>query len=108
MADHTPAAETRCSFCGKAQHEVWRIIAGPDVSICDECVDLCTEILERESESDTGSDAPSTTPFDPTPICRLCRFPKDVEELVMIAERGPLCVECLDAVRAATVNDQTE
>ena len=34
-----------CSFCGKSQHEVRKLIAGPSVFICDECVDLCQDIL---------------------------------------------------------------
>jgi ATP-dependent Clp protease ATP-binding subunit ClpX len=38
----------RCSFCGKTQDQVKKLIAGPDVYICDECVDLCNEILEEE------------------------------------------------------------
>src|SRR5882724_4260407 len=36
-----------CSFCGKAQHEVQKLIAGPSVFICDECVGICVEILGR-------------------------------------------------------------
>ena len=39
----------RCSFCGKSQHDVQKLIAGPGVYICDECVGLCDEILEKES-----------------------------------------------------------
>ena len=38
----------RCSFCGKTQEEVKKIIAGPTVYICDECIDLCNEIMEEE------------------------------------------------------------
>ena len=38
----------KCSFCGKTQDQVKKLIAGPDVFICDECVDLCNEILEEE------------------------------------------------------------
>jgi hypothetical protein len=38
-----------CSFCGKSQHEVRKLIAGPTVFICDECVELCGEIVESES-----------------------------------------------------------
>ena len=38
-----------CSFCGKSQHEVRKLIAGPTVYICDECVDLCTDIIRDES-----------------------------------------------------------
>ena len=38
----------KCSFCGKTQHQVTKIIAGPGVYICDECVDLCNDIIEEE------------------------------------------------------------
>ncbi len=41
--------ELSCSFCGKSQDEVQRLIAGPDVYICDECVSLCNEIIAQES-----------------------------------------------------------
>lgn len=37
-----------CSFCGKSQHEVRKLIAGPSVYICDECVDLCNDIIREE------------------------------------------------------------
>ena len=37
-----------CSFCGKSQHEVKKLIAGPSVFICDECIDLCTDIIKEE------------------------------------------------------------
>ncbi len=40
-----------CSFCGKSQHEVNKLIAGPTVFICNECVDLCTDIIKEESKS---------------------------------------------------------
>lgn len=39
-----------CSFCGKSQHEVKKLIAGPSVFICDECVDLCIEIIREENK----------------------------------------------------------
>ncbi|GAB5500020.1 MAG: ATP-dependent Clp protease ATP-binding subunit ClpX [Pseudohongiellaceae bacterium] len=47
-----------CSFCGKSQHEVRKLIAGPSVFVCDECVDLCNDIIreeiqEKESETST-------------------------------------------------------
>ena len=42
-----------CSFCGKSQHEVRKLIAGPSVFVCDECVDLCNDIIREEiQESD--------------------------------------------------------
>ena len=40
----------RCSFCGKSQHEVRKLIAGPSVFICDECVELCNDIIREELE----------------------------------------------------------
>jgi len=42
----------RCSFCGKTQEEVKKIIAGPTVYICDECIDLCNEIMEEEYQNE--------------------------------------------------------
>lgn len=49
-----------CSFCGKSQHEVRKLIAGPSVFICDECVDLCNDIIReevQEAESKSSSDS---------------------------------------------------
>jgi ClpX C4-type zinc finger/Glyoxalase superfamily protein len=43
-----PNKTLHCSFCGKSQHEVRKLIAGPEVFICDECVELCNEIIETE------------------------------------------------------------
>ena len=43
-----------CSFCGKNQKEVTKLIAGPAVYICDECIQLCSEIIEEETKKDTG------------------------------------------------------
>jgi ATP-dependent Clp protease ATP-binding subunit ClpX len=40
-----------CSFCGKSQHEVKKLIAGPTVFICDECVELCMDIIKEEAKN---------------------------------------------------------
>jgi len=54
-----------CSFCGKSQHEVRKLIAGPSVFICDECVDLCNDIISEElQEAKTGE----TVEKLPTPV----------------------------------------
>jgi ATP-dependent Clp protease ATP-binding subunit ClpX len=45
-----------CSFCGKSQHEVRKLIAGPSVYICDECVELCNDIIREELEESAGSE----------------------------------------------------
>ncbi|BAK77414.1 ATP-dependent Clp protease, ATP-binding subunit ClpX [Pseudogulbenkiania sp. NH8B] len=46
-----------CSFCGKSQHEVQRLIAGPQVFICNECVELCNDIIREELEKGVGIEA---------------------------------------------------
>ena len=45
-----------CSFCGKSQHEVRKLIAGPSVYVCDECVELCNDIIREELQEEPGSD----------------------------------------------------
>ncbi|MFP4648818.1 MAG: ATP-dependent Clp protease ATP-binding subunit ClpX [Halorhodospira sp.] len=45
-----------CSFCGKSQHEVRKLIAGPSVFICDECVELCNDIIREELQESTGTE----------------------------------------------------
>ncbi len=54
--------ELRCSFCGKSEHEVHRMIQGSGVRICDECVRLCMEVLEDGYESHEGLEAPESIP----------------------------------------------
>ncbi len=55
-----------CSFCGKSQHEVKKLIAGPSVFVCDECIDLCNEIIRDELPA--GDDVRETRSDLPTPL----------------------------------------
>ncbi len=56
MAEKSSSEKTLyCSFCGKSQHEVTKLIAGPSVFICDECIDLCNEIVRDEAGSEPAS-----------------------------------------------------
>ena len=60
--DKNEKEKLHCSFCGKSQHEVKKLIAGPTVFICDECVDLCTDIIKEESKTTllkSSKDVPS-------------------------------------------------
>ena len=57
----------KCSFCGKSQKQVKKLIAGPGVYICDECIDLCNEIIEEELTEAVES------PFDELPNPREIR-----------------------------------
>ena len=58
MADKKGASGEKvlyCSFCGKSQHEVKKLIAGPSVFICDECIELCNDIIRDEAPVDGGT-----------------------------------------------------
>ena len=62
----------KCSFCGKSQKQVKKLIAGPGVYICDECIDLCNEIIEEELAET------SELHFDELPTPReICKFLDD-------------------------------
>lgn len=79
----------KCSFCGKSQEQVRKLIAGPGVYICDECVDLCNEILDEElydSNGDQTATAPtprreSTSKKAPRKLPSLAQLPKPREIL---------------------------
>ena len=51
-----------CSFCGKSQHEVRKLIAGPSVFVCDECVELCNDIIREEIQENSGGGSGSKLP----------------------------------------------
>lgn len=53
MARYDDKKQLKCSFCGKTQDQVRRLVAGPGVYICDECIELCQEIIEEEFEDAT-------------------------------------------------------
>ena len=61
MADKKGSSSEKvlyCSFCGKSQHEVKKLIAGPSVFICDECIELCNDIIRDEVPADAGDQKP--------------------------------------------------
>jgi ATP-dependent Clp protease ATP-binding subunit ClpX len=58
-----------CSFCGKSQHEVKKLIAGPSVFICDECIDLCNDIIRDEAASALGEAREKPELPTPKEIC---------------------------------------
>ena len=60
-----------CSFCGKSQHEVRKLIAGPSVFICDECVDLCNDIIREEIQGDQGTKTGNSELPTPAEICQI-------------------------------------
>src|ERR1700682_2324814 len=66
---------TRCSFCGKAEDQVRKLIAGPGVFICDQCIDLCQEVLNDDSRSALWTDErpPSADPPRPEALALTAR-----------------------------------
>ena len=64
----------RCSFCGRGQDEVTKLISGPSVYICNECIALCNEILAEDEEREVGIRAVAAAVLDPGgyPVAALC------------------------------------
>jgi ATP-dependent Clp protease ATP-binding subunit ClpX len=60
-----------CSFCGKSQHEVRKLIAGPSVFVCDECVELCNDIIREEVQEETNAAASKSKFPTPHEICHI-------------------------------------
>ena len=91
--------EANCSFCGKGQHEVRKLIAGHSVHICEECVDLCDEILTKESvsEAEVAAKSASTTPAQR--LCGICMEPRETDELVFLPHAAYLCAGCLEEIQ---------
>src|SRR4026208_1419098 len=68
MADKKGASSEKvlyCSFCGKSQHEVKKLIGGPSVFICDECIELCNDIIRDEVPAE-AADAKAAKSDPPT------------------------------------------
>jgi hypothetical protein len=98
-----------CSFCSKGQREVAKIIAGPSVFICDECVDLSAGILAKEFAADGGRRAPAVRSGGFTGLsCGLCRSHVSLGDFVKVPDRGLLCLGCLEAVQALRHRDESE
>jgi ATP-dependent Clp protease ATP-binding subunit ClpX len=73
MSDKKSSSEKLlyCSFCGKSQHEVKKLIAGPSVFICDECIDLCNDIIRDESSAEPGAGIAKSDLPTPREICTI-------------------------------------
>ncbi len=96
--------DVRCSFCFKGQLDVKMVIAGPAVYICDECVNICNDILAKEKEigltGSIGSGAFGKSVTDALVRCRLCQTLYPKAECDAFPDRGWLCHGCLEVVRA--------
>lgn len=88
----------RCSFCSKSDSEVRKMIAGPGVYICDECVDICQEIVNEDVQTGLSK------PVHPSPsysgyVCSLCRIVNPAEQVTIIRQKKEVvCQACIDAI----------
>jgi hypothetical protein len=85
----------RCSFCNKSQRDVRKLIAGPAVYICNECVGICLDILENERIDEKKGDE------SPTVLCVLCSRVYPQSDCLTVRNRGPICYVCAGAVQDA-------
>jgi len=77
---------------------VKKLIAGPKVQICDECVDICLNILSEDRKDDP---AEPQTPESNRVWCGLCHMSTPANEMLAIPERGLVCRPCVAAVQEA-------
>jgi hypothetical protein len=101
------AEELRCSFCNQSQADVGKLIAGPTVFICDECVSICQEIIAEDLRNKAGDEAEPIPPLPKSSVvgspvkCALCGTLTPPSDVVPIRDRGVLCVGCVGEVEAA-------
>jgi hypothetical protein len=96
-----------CSFCGKNQHEVRKLISGHAVHICDECVKLCSGIMAEELESAKGTGRKSKKPASHSKedhLCGVCMEPRESDELIFLPHAAYMCAGCLEDIQ--TVRDK--
>jgi hypothetical protein len=102
-----PPQTYRCSFCNRPQSEVRKLIAGPTAFICDECVEVCNDIIAYGSRFQASDDVepplplPEGTPAGPAVRCALCGMLVPHGDVILVRERGALCLGCAGEVEAA-------
>jgi hypothetical protein len=125
VSDATRGELLHCSFCKKNQAEVRKLIAGPSTLICDECVDVCVDILasdprpgesaadtrsrlehqarERAAEMNAATASPATSLDLPQwhVRCSLCHLIVITDDAFLLPDRGVLCRPCIAAAHSA-------
>ncbi len=111
----------RCSFCSKEQADVRKLIAGPSVFICDECVAVCNDIIADDTRFENRHQAPApeagnealgpgvqvarVEPADPSSshlvACFICRMTVPLDDTLFFEGRGPVCLGCAEKIEAA-------
>jgi ClpX C4-type zinc finger len=94
-----------CSFCNKSQRDVRKLIAGPNVYICDECVDICLDILSESKKDQLAEPEQPSWPRSTASFCALCRLPVTIAEAVVVENRGLICPGCVGEIEAAIARE---
>jgi ATP-dependent protease Clp ATPase subunit len=105
-------AELRCSFCRKREQEVRKLIAGPQVHICDDCVQVCVDILEHDRRTTGEAQRPHPPGIGPAAWpasdawCAFCGNVVDLANALLIEDRTLLCDGCVQSIAAAAKEAQ--
>jgi hypothetical protein len=91
-----------CSFCAKSQSEVRKLVAGPSVHICDECIVLCNNILA--GETDSAETNKSKAKAQENGLCGICMEERESDELIFLPHAAYMCASCLEDLQ--TVRDK--
>jgi hypothetical protein len=92
-----------CSFCGKTRKDVRKLITGPSVHICDECVELCGEVLAGEGDGTENAGGKTGAARAESPedrLCGICMEPRETEELIFLPHAAYMCAGCLEDIQA--------
>jgi hypothetical protein len=90
-----------CSFCGKNQSEVRKLVAGPSVHICDECVELCKNILAEELDiNDKSRTKSAKAKTSENRLCGICMEERESDELIFLPHAAYMCAGCLEDIQA--------
>jgi len=95
------AKQLACSFCGRHQQEVRKLIAGPSVHICNECVGLCNDIATEEVAANAAVNKKgSNAKTKETHLCGICMEERETDELIFLPHAAYMCAGCLEDMQA--------
>jgi hypothetical protein len=104
-APQEQTSSLHCSFCNKSQRDVYKLIAGPKVYICDECVDICLEIINHQSEPESSLTrnpaGGESAAVELAVRCSICKLETLLSHALLLSGRGVLCAGCTAAVETA-------
>lgn len=98
--------EASCSFCGKGAKEVGKLIDGPSVHICIECVNLCNDIVSHKTEDGDAETIAKTASAKSKEdrLCGICMEARETDELIFLPHAAYMCAGCLEDIQ--TVRDK--